>query len=166
MLEWQIEVVGHDDIDELIAIGGELGLSPWTRQNYLDELDRSDAIILKLLAEGTGIAGFLVARYIAGSGVNVTIDAELYNIGIRKIYQKNGHGRELMRTFLDKCRAVDVNTVWLDVRRSNTTAIRFYSSFGFLKHSIRKAFYRDPVEDATVMWLEIDEYLLRFGNIA
>lgn len=166
MPDWKIEIVGRDDIDELIAIGDELGLSTWTRQNYLDELDRSDAIILRMQAGGNGIAGFLVARFIPGFGVDETIDAELYNIGIRKMHQKQGLGRELMKAFLDKCCAVDINVVWLDVRKSNTAAINFYSSFGFLKHSVRKAFYRDPVEDAAVMWLDIDEYLLRFGNIA
>ena len=40
----------------------------------------------------------------------------------------------------------------LEVRRSNEPARRLYERFGFAFAGVRTAYYREPVEDALVLW--------------
>ena len=43
-------------------------------------------------------------------------------------------------------------TFTLEVRAGNTPAVRLYESLGFRAEGIRRNFYRDPEEDALIMW--------------
>jgi ribosomal-protein-alanine N-acetyltransferase len=43
------------------------------------------------------------------------------------------------------------NSIFLEVRESNSPAIGLYKKFGFVKISIRKNFYSFPDENAVVM---------------
>jgi ribosomal-protein-alanine N-acetyltransferase len=89
----------------------------------------------------------MIPSVIGGS----TQDVEIYNIGVRPIHQHEGIGSELMRFFLKECQKRSVAEVWLEVRRGNSTALAFYSKHRFEVVAVRKAFYRDPIEDAIVM---------------
>ena len=40
----------------------------------------------------------------------------------------------------------------LEVRQSNSGAIRLYESFGFRSAGVRRRYYQDNGEDALVMW--------------
>ena len=40
----------------------------------------------------------------------------------------------------------------LEVRVSNTAALRLYEKFGFVSEGIRPGFYERPREDANIMW--------------
>jgi ribosomal-protein-alanine N-acetyltransferase len=42
--------------------------------------------------------------------------------------------------------------ITLEVRRSNTGAIRVYERFGFLAAGVRRRYYQDNGEDALIMW--------------
>ena len=45
-----------------------------------------------------------------------------------------------------------VENFTLEVRESNLPAVRLYESLGFTVEGIRKNFYRDPAENALIMW--------------
>lgn len=151
MARFIIRTMIPDDLSEILEISTQCGLSYWSRNDYLDEAQRSDSIMLSAGTEGSGIAGFLVSRFVPGTSMDERMDAEVYNIGVRPELQKSGCGTLLFDCFLNKCRAASIETVWLDVRSSNEDAIAFYRKFGFTEFSLRKAFYGDPVEDGIVM---------------
>ena len=41
----------------------------------------------------------------------------------------------------------------LEVRSGNETAINLYKAYGFKREAVRRGYYRDPKEDAWIMWL-------------
>jgi ribosomal-protein-alanine N-acetyltransferase len=152
-----IKPIKTNDIAALIDIAAECRLSPWSRRNFLDELQRTDAIMMRVESVEQATVGFLVGRIVSnGDGVH-PYDAEIYNIGIQERARRQGLGRLLMAEFLSRCTKSNVKDVWLDVRLSNRGAIAFYERVGFVKSSVRKGFYADPLEDAIMMRLSLDK---------
>jgi ribosomal-protein-alanine N-acetyltransferase len=49
------------------------------------------------------------------------------------------------------------DSITLEVRASNKAALALYRRFGFAPTGVRKDYYKDPTEDALVLWAhEID----------
>jgi ribosomal-protein-alanine N-acetyltransferase len=57
----------------------------------------------------------------------------------------------MLASVLRECRRRGVERVLLEVRAGNAPAIALYEKFLFEKISLRKGYYRDPVEDGVVM---------------
>ena len=49
-------------------------------------------------------------------------------------------------------RAVGARRATLEVRRSNDIARRLYERFGFAVAGVRRGYYRNPEEDALILW--------------
>src|SRR3954453_10207975 len=153
--EFRIRPVETAHIGELIRLGESANLSPWTAENYLDEIKNPDAIMLRLIAPDNAIVGFIVARVVTGGVIETTLDAEIYNIMVDGEYRGLGLAQSLFDNFLDRCGARKVANIWLEVRESNTPAIKFYAKNGFTHVQTRKHFYRDPDEHALLMRLTL-----------
>lgn len=150
-----ISAASITDISSILDISKECGLSPWTESNYIDELKRSDSVILIAWGKASEPVGFVVGRLILSDEIDDSSEAEVYNIGVRNAHRKRGIGASLLRRFLGVCSKNRVENVFLDVRASNATAISFYGNCRFEKIAVRKHFYRDPVEDAIIMRLKL-----------
>ena len=146
-----ISRVTISDISSVENLATSCGLSYWTRADYLSELARGDSIFLKATSGDESSLGFIVGRLVPGIVREGEFDAEIYNIGVRPSVQNSGIGSRLMHAFMTECQNRSVGALWLEVRKSNSTAIAFYSKHGFDLMTIRSSFYRDPVEDAIVM---------------
>lgn len=101
---------------------------------------------------------FLVARpyysprpiaFLLGSQ-STSFEARLLLLAVRPEVQSRGVGHRLMEEFLRRLRAGGVRDVSLEVRQSNTSAIRFYRQFGFDLAGSLEGFYADG-ESAFVM---------------
>jgi len=90
---------------------------------------------------GSGILGFLVARHLAP-------EWELENIVVAPAARRTGLGRQLVDALLAAARERDSESMFLEVRESNTAARRLYETAGFQPTGRRKSYYRDPPEDA------------------
>ena len=51
----------------------------------------------------------------------------------------------------------------LEVRVSNTAAIRLYERFGFISRGVRRGYYTDNREDAVIMWRESERRRVEAG---
>lgn len=154
MTETRIRHIERSNIAELIEIARQTNLSPWTAQNYLDELQLSGSIMLRLETEPRETIGFVVGRVIEGAIEHET-QAEIYNIAIVEPHQRRGHGQILFDEFTQKCLEKDVVSIWLEVRESNRQAIDFYQKNGFEPVQTRPNFYENPREHAVLMRLTL-----------
>jgi [ribosomal protein S18]-alanine N-acetyltransferase len=95
-----------------------------------------------------GITGIVVGR-------QVLDEAEILNLAVRQSVRRQGEGRALVGQILQQFKERQVSRVFLEVRESNAGAIAFYRELGFAAVGLRKDYYREPVEAATVMelWL-------------
>jgi ribosomal-protein-alanine N-acetyltransferase len=56
-----------------------------------------------------------------------------------------------------EARALGARRATLEVRASNTGARRLYERLGFAVTGTRRNYYTNPVEDAQILWAELDK---------
>ncbi len=83
--------------------------------------------------------------YLAGD------EGDIANIAVLPLYRKMGIGSLLLDTMLKQAKSEGVCSVYLEVRQSNTPAIKLYLSKGFQEIGKRKNYYKNPREDALLM---------------
>lgn len=93
--------------------------------------------------------GFLVAEYF-GKLVGVLAGiisgksrGRILIIAVEKNYRYRGIGTSLMKAFMEHCALNGIREIELEVRKSNATAIRFYTRLGFEISGIIRGFYTD-----------------------
>ena len=141
-----------EDIKEIKAIEIENNISSWSETEYLNELKRNDSISL-VAKNPTEVVGFLIARLITTSNSETNFDGEveIYNIAVRRKKHRKGIGQFLLGRCISIANLKFCGNIWLDVRKSNTSALHFYTKNGFEVIYHRKYFYHNPVEDAAIM---------------
>jgi ribosomal-protein-alanine N-acetyltransferase len=87
------------------------------------------------------VVGFLIARQAAG-------ELELENIVVAEEFRAKGVGKQLVQELLTKAQELNWQSIFLEVRESNTRARRFYEKLNFRETGRRKAYYSAPSEDA------------------
>ena len=143
------------DILTAIEIADRTGLCEWTEAGFRAHLGESESFSLSLFAPEGEHTGFLVARSVPGQGTGP--DAELLNIAVLPEYHGRSLGRLLMDPFIEWCRSRNVEKIWLEVRASNQSAIKFYRKYDFETAATRPALYSDPAEDGILMMCNLPQ---------
>lgn len=123
----------HDaDIDAVMAVEERAYPFPWTRGIFLD-----------CLRVGYGcwvceskyeLCGYAVMSYGAG-------EAHLLNLCVAPEWQGMGLGRRLLCFVLEQAERLGAGEMFLEVRPSNTPALRLYRSLSFREIGRRKGYY-------------------------
>ena len=137
------------DVDAIVAIEEASMSCPWNRDNYLEVVNSDHAFIMVAL-DDDDIAGFAVF-YLTPP------ESELPDIVVAEAYRGQGFGKALLSESLVALKKKGIDTIYLEVRVSNTPARNLYSHIGFEEIGKRKYFYSNPVEDAICMSLRIEE---------
>ena len=147
----KIRTATPDDIPLLLQLERESTTAAhWTLQQYTDLFrDGAAASRLVLLVEKDDVLlGFIVAHHIAS-------EWELENIVVSSNERRKGIGARLMQGLMDALGHSASEFLFLEVRESNHSARRFYQKTGFQQAGVRKAYYRDPPEDAILYRLQL-----------
>lgn len=99
-----------------------------------------------VLEQGGRILGYANLRILAGEG-------EIQRIAVLPEFRRLGAGRKLMDAMVAHARENRVYAITLEVRAGNQAARNLYESYGFAAEAVRKGYYRNPAEDAVIMWL-------------
>ena len=85
-------------------------------------------------------------------GVLTVLDeGDITNVAVRKDRQGEGIGKLLVQELIRKASDAGVTTIHLEVRESNTPAIRLYEKLGFVQLGVRRNYYEEPAEDGIMM---------------
>ncbi|MDO4267250.1 MAG: ribosomal protein S18-alanine N-acetyltransferase [Eubacteriales bacterium] len=126
----------------------------------LEKLCFSEAWSYRLLEEGLyspfdvyyvfeqeeRILGYCNLRVLAGEG-------EVQRIAVHPSCRRLGVARKLMEAMTASARKSGASCISLEVRESNRAARNLYESCGFAAEAVRRGYYRNPDEDALIMWL-------------
>jgi ribosomal-protein-alanine N-acetyltransferase len=84
-------------------------------------------------------------------GITVAADsADLENILVSEDYRGNGYGNSILNNLLDAAKTRGAENVFLEVRVSNSVAMKMYLKSGFVGIYARTRYYSDG-EDCLVM---------------
>ncbi|KAA0003299.1 MAG: ribosomal-protein-alanine N-acetyltransferase [Thermoplasmata archaeon] len=89
------------------------------------------------------ITGYIIGVKMGSKGI-------IISLAVHPEYRGKGHGKKLIEELV---RIMDAGIIELQVRRSNTEALKFYQSVGFERKGILPAYYGDG-EDAVVMFMK------------
>ncbi len=118
--------------------------TPWSRSMFAGELVKPGGESRGVF-NGAGLVAYCVtSRYIdAWHVMNVAVDPE---------HRRRGLARLLLETLFRETDGDGTRGFTLEARVSNESAIRLYLALGFEAVGIRRAYYTDNREDATIMW--------------
>ncbi|MBI4510743.1 MAG: ribosomal protein S18-alanine N-acetyltransferase [Deltaproteobacteria bacterium] len=139
------------DLDQVLEIERLSFRAPWSRQVFVEELER-DWAHLDVLTE-RGPSGSRVVAFC--NYWLVRDEVHILNIAAHPDERRKGHASRLLAHIVDFARNHGCRFITLEVRKSNHGAIKLYRSFGFRPVGIRPNYYVEENEDAVVMLLEL-----------
>lgn len=132
------------DVEQVTQLEQSCFSMPWKSEDFLRLAGDPDSRYL--VAEDDGIiVGICGVTNIVGEG-------NINNVAVNEAYRGQGIATMLMSKLLEEGYAMGVAEFTLEVRVSNTPAIRVYEKCGFVSEGIRPKFYEKPTEDALIMW--------------
>lgn len=140
--------IGEVDLERVLAIESVVHSHPWTRGNFADSIAAGYEC---WMAECDGrCIGYLVLIVAAD-------EAHLLNLSVAREWQRQGIGAQLTTWVLRLAREQRAQTIYLEVRPSNTAARALYERCGFVEVGMRRDYYPalNGRENAIVMELRL-----------
>jgi ribosomal-protein-alanine N-acetyltransferase len=135
-----------EDLDFVLTIERAAYPYPWTRGNFRDCLESGYSC---WVAEEAGV---IVAYSILMAGAG---EGHVLNCCVTPARQGYGLGRHVMERLIESAPGFGIECLFLEVRPSNTHALRLYEHLGFETIGLRRHYYPADQgrEDAIVMRL-------------
>ena len=118
------------DFNSILSIEKDLKL-PATNFKLFSNLMELDKIFVMKVIPSNQLIGFVELQ-------GDLEETEIITLGIKKNFQNQGYGKQLINFIINK----NYKNIFLEVSLSNLKALNFYKSLGFKKISIRKNYYR------------------------
>ena len=87
-------------------------------------------------------------------GHAIQSEAEIYDIAVHEDHRRRQIGSGLVSAFITSCRQSGVNSVFLEVRKTNCPAISLYRKLHFSIRSERPRYYPDGESALLLEWSE------------
>lgn len=142
-----IRLLTTDDAEVLASIAAD-NAYPWNKATFYTSLElpyRGFGFI-----QGHQMVGFVIVRLLDQ-------ECELVNLAVLTGERGKGVAQTLLNHAIDFLHAKRMGSLFLEVRRSNTSAIRFYKKMGAVEIGVRKNYYPNVHgrEDGAIFKLEL-----------
>jgi [ribosomal protein S18]-alanine N-acetyltransferase len=142
--ELVIRAMRGSDVPDVVAIERGSYQFPWSEGIFRDCL--RVGYVCRVVTVGRQVMAYGVMSFGAG-------EAHILNLCVDEAYRCRGIGRQLLNSLIERAGAAGMADAYLEVRPSNTTAIRLYLSLGFEQVGMRRGYYQaaNGREDAAVL---------------
>jgi [ribosomal protein S18]-alanine N-acetyltransferase len=137
------------DVEGVLAVQSACPeIAQWAAAEYERAAEREAGAWVA--EDEAGVAGFLVAR-------GLVHETEILNLAVRLDARRAGVGTALLQEAVSWSKVLNAERVLLEVRASNTAALKFYERQGFRTVGRRPGYYATPapVEDALLLDLPL-----------
>ncbi len=135
-----IRCLSESDLPQILRIENLVFRPPWPEEAF-QEVSCTQSWVI---CDADVLRGYIMYHVVPDEAV-------IINFAIDPDHWRHGLGTILLDHTLKLILDQNVNTIYLDVRRSNLAALRLYQKFGFNPLGVRRNYYSEPVEDAIVM---------------
>jgi [ribosomal protein S18]-alanine N-acetyltransferase len=148
MSEWNIEPLQLErDLEGVLELEAACFTNPTTRDMLRHEVESSDVLHAYVMRP---VPGGMIVAYCA---VWIIFDElHINTLAVHPRWRRQGVASLLLTHVLDDAVRKGAAKATLEVRRSNEGARKLYERFGFAVGGVRKEYYRQPVEDALILW--------------
>jgi ribosomal-protein-alanine N-acetyltransferase len=147
-----IRLIESRDIESILAIQADCPeIAQWSAWDY-ERVARGE-MTGWICEEDLILAGFLVAR-------RVDVGLEILNFAVRPGARLKGMGSALLRQAIEWSELFAAEHVFLEVRSSNLTALRFYQTHNFQVTGTRPGYYAAPIESAILLTASVEQVRL------
>ncbi|MFC4302428.1 ribosomal protein S18-alanine N-acetyltransferase [Cohnella boryungensis] len=137
------------DVAAVVEIEHEAFTAPWSEEAFRNELTHNLFAKYMVMELDDTVIGY--------GGMWLILDeAHVTNIAVREKYQGQGLGKALLRELMRTAQFLGARRMTLEVRVSNDRAQSLYRKMGFYSSGVRPNYYSDNLEDALIMWAELD----------
>lgn len=131
--------VSNDKIEDIVVIEQELFLHPWTKAQFLYELNENTFARMYMYIENGEVLGYI--------DMWITFEmAQLAKIAVTKRAHRRGIAHKMMKFMIAKCEEHMCENITLEVRVENVAAIRLYEAYGFLEVTRKIGYYADGMD--------------------
>ncbi len=149
----RISPMQFSDIEEVVKIERRIFPSPWSIEIFEEQLNRTDCAFYFVVKVDDKIVGY--------AGIIFTGDeGHITNVAVNENYRRRKIGSALLLRLIEMAQDKRSRHLFLELRKSNKVALKFYEKFGFQILGLRRNYYSDtclPVgtagEDAVVMFV-------------
>ena len=141
-----IEPMRLSDMEDVLRIDKKCFPTPWLPSAFQTELSNRAASYL-LARLGGEIVGFGGQWVIMG-------EMHITTLAVDPAHQGRKIGERLLLTLLEEGVLQGASRCTLEVREGNRAAQHLYRKYGFRNAAVRKNYYSDNGENATVMWAD------------
>ena len=139
----KVEKPSLDDLQEIYEIEKSVFKNCWSKLSLKKELENKNFNLNLLCRLNNKIIGYFFSK-------NVKNEYHVLNFALKKNYQHRGYGKLFFNIIINEY--ILDGSVFLEVKRSNLSAINFYKKFNFKEIGFKKKYYSDG-EDAIIMRL-------------
>ena len=132
------------DLDAIAELELHSFSNPWHPDTFRSLLKQPRALVLAAEDPIQGVVGYAVLWWVLDQG-------ELANLAVGEDQRGRGIGSSLLDRAVTHAMSQGVESLFLEVRVSNESALGLYKSRGFAQISIRRGYYQNPPEDALVL---------------
>jgi ribosomal-protein-alanine N-acetyltransferase len=137
-------------VDEIVELENAAFTNPWSREALLWELRNSDVTRVYSARDDSGALVAFCACWIIFDELHVN------TLAVAPPARRKRVATDLMAFVIADAVASGATKATLEVRESNTAAVRLYESLGFRTTARRRGYYRQPEEDALILWLSLN----------
>ena len=132
------------DVGDVVAIERSSYQFPWSEGIFRDCL--RVGYICRVATLSRQVMAYGVMSFGAG-------EAHILNLCVDQAYRCRGVGRRLLGSLIERATVARMSEAFLEVRPSNTGAMRLYLALGFEQVGMRRGYYQaaDGREDAAVL---------------
>ena len=128
-----IRLMQHADIHSVFNIEQQVQSHPWSLKQFAEAVDSYQCTVIEQQGQ---LVGFCILK-------PVLDEANLLLMAVAPDQQGKGLGYQLLEHSIEQLPNQPVQ-IFLEVRESNTAAIRLYEKAGFHQIDVRKNYYPNP----------------------
>jgi [ribosomal protein S18]-alanine N-acetyltransferase len=143
-----IRPMAESDVSDVVATERASYQFPWSEGIF------RDCLRVGYLCRVAAVEGRVIGYGVMSVGAG---EAHILNLCVLESFRCRGIGKSLLNYMLERGGAAGMSEAFLEVRPSNTAAIRLYQSIGFEQVGMRRGYYQavGGREDAAVLKLSL-----------